>query len=89
MRTFSTSIGWQLLGNMWDNFFVVTQYDACVLAAADSYFFEWKKVMSLLEAVTRSLISKIFTPWYLIVSLILANFTISSIFNGPVFSKKG
>ena len=63
-RTLSTSIGLQVSGNLFDKFFVVIQKAAFVLEADNSYFLEWKNVISLFDAFTRSLISEIFIPLY-------------------------
>ncbi len=87
-RTLSTSIGLQLSGNLLDNFFVVTQKAAFVFEAANSYFVEWKNVISLFDALSRSLISKIFVPLYSDLFWKLIWDKISSIFFGPLFIKK-
>ena len=88
-RTLSTSIGLQVSGNLFDKFFVVIQKAAFVFEAANSYFLEWKKVISLFDALTRSLILEIFFHLYSDLFWNLIWVKIYSIFFGPLFSKKG
>ena len=58
-KTFSTTIALQLLGNSFFKASVVKQKEAFVFLAKCLYLLEWKKVISLISEVNKSLISKI------------------------------
>ena len=74
---------------VFDKLIVVMQYDAFVFDANNSYFFEWKKLISDFVELDKSLMSEIVSLEKFSKLFIWDNFKSLSILKGPLFLKNG